>query len=151
MIRMAIMSLAAIGLSATASISTAQEAGSVTAVTGSEGSVVVVRGGETFSLNSGDTLFEGDRIVTREGASIDIKAPGCDRAIPQNSTIVISAGFCEATIASVDQTILAEAGLPASGGGVGAALPIIGGIAGAGGLAAAAGGGGGGSSSPSSP
>lgn len=143
--------LTVIGLSTSLSIAAAQDAGTVAGVTGADGSVVVVRGGETFSLASGDTLFDGDRIVTRDGASIEVNTPGCSRSIPANSTIVIASGFCDATIASVDQTVLAEAGLPTAGGGVGAALPVIGGLAAAGGVAAAAGGGGGGDSAPSSP
>lgn len=152
MLRFALAAITALGVSAGLSPAFAQEAGTVANVTGSEGSVIVVRGGETFSLSAGDTLFKDDKIVTREGGTVNISTPGCDRAIPASSTIVISAGFCEAAIASADQTVLAEAGATAGGGGTGSALPIIGGLVGTGGvLAAASGGGGGGGSGPTSP
>lgn len=126
---------------AAGSLMAASAATSVTATTGETGSVIVVRGGETFSLQSGDPLFDGDRIVTRSDASVDITSDACVRTIPASSTIVIGADFCETIIASAEETILADAGEITTGGGTGAALPILGGLVAAGGAAAAAGGG----------
>jgi len=121
----------------------AYAASSVTATTGEAGTVIVVRGGETFSLAAGDPLFDGDRIVTRAGATVDITTDGCTRTLPETSTIVIDAAFCEAVFASADETVLAAADDIATGGGTGAALPILGAVLVGGGAAAAAGGGGG--------
>ncbi|MEX1250521.1 MAG: hypothetical protein WEA77_04915 [Hyphomonas sp.] len=127
----------------------AHAASSVAATTGEAGSVIVVRGGETFSLVAGDPLFDGDRIVTRAGATVDIAVDGCTRTLPETSTIVIDAAFCEAVFASADQTILAEAGIT-QGATTGAALPILGVLAAGGAVAGAAGGGGGSPPPPTS-
>ena len=140
MIRFMTGCAAAIALSGTLMI--AQAATSVASTTGEEGGVVVVRGGETFALGAGDTLFEGDRIVTRSEATAEITGEACTRTIPASSTIVIGDDFCTVTIASADETILADAGAISEGTGTGALLPILG-IVGAGGAAAAAAGGGG--------
>ncbi|MBI1399425.1 hypothetical protein [Hyphomonas sp.] len=115
---------------------------SVASTTGEAGGVVVARGGETFSLQAGDPLFDGDRIVTRSGASAEISGEACTRTIPELSSLVIADDFCTAVIASADTTILADAGAISEGTGTGALLPLLG-VAGAGGAAAAAGGGGG--------
>ena len=149
MIRNSVIALIAAGVSANLSVAVAQEAGTAVSVTGSDGSVIVLRGGETFSLDDGSTLFDGDKIITRADASVDITVSGCTRTIPANSTIDITSAFCDASIVTVDNTVLADVELPTSGG-TGAALPILGGLGALGGLAAAAGGGGGGGS-PSSP
>ncbi len=128
----------------------AYAAANVTATTGETGSVIVVRGGETFSLLAGDQLFDGDRIVTRAGATVDITTDGCTRTIPEISTIVVDGAFCEAVFASAEETILADAGGISQGGGMGAAMPLaaLGGLAVA---AAASGGKSGGKGKPSSP
>jgi len=148
MSRTIIAGIAAFALSGTFMIAAA--ASSVTAVTGETGSVIVVRGGESFSLQAGDPLFEGDRIVTRTAGTADITTDNCERTIPASSTIVIDAEFCEIVIASADETILADAGEISSGGGVGAAMPLaaLGGLATA---AAASGGRSGGNGRASSP
>lgn len=146
MIRFMTTCAAAIALSGTLMIASAET--SVTSTTGEAGGVVVVRGGETFSLSAGDPLFDGDRIVTRSEATAEIAGEACTRSIPASSTIIIGDDFCTAVIASAEETILADAGAISEGTGTGAALPIIGALAVAGGAAAASGGGGSNASSP---
>jgi hypothetical protein len=148
MIRFMTTCAAAIALSGTLMIASAET--SVTSTTGEAGGVVVVRGGETFSLGAGDPLFEGDRIVTRSEATAEIAGEACTRSIPASSTIIIGDDFCTAVIASADETILADAGEIATGNGIGAAMPLAA-LAGLGTAAAASGGRSGGNGRASSP
>lgn len=125
----------------------AQEAGQATVVTGGDGSVIVMRGGASYSLSSGDAIFAGDRIVTRSGGAVNVEINGCVREIGASSTIVVSDDFCEAVIASTDETILADAEI-IEGATTGSVLPLVGLAVLGGGVAAAAGGGGGGDGAP---
>ena len=120
--------------------------GEVVSTTGGVDATLVIRGGEVFSLTPGSPLFEGDRIVTRVGGTLHIQTPGCLRDMSGSSTVVMNTGFCEATFASADAATLdavstAQAG---AGAGAGAALPVLGGLLAAAGVAGVAGGGGGG-------
>lgn len=123
-------------IAAYAQTSTDPATGEVVATTGDAGSSILIRGGETFSLAPGDQLFDGDRIVTRLGASIELQIDDCTRTLDEGLTIVIDDAFCEAVFASADQTILAEAGIT-QGTTTGALLPVLGGVAVLGGGAAA--------------
>lgn len=140
--------IAGFAVSAISLSAQAQEVGSVTTVTGDTGSVIVVRGSETFSLAAEDVLFEGDQVITQSAGATEITAYECTRTLGALEAITLAPDFCTQVIASVaaDGTILADAAI-AGGGGIGAALPIAG-IVLAGGAAAAAGGGDDGASSP---
>ena len=133
--------IAGFALSAVSLPALAQE-GSVVAVTGDAGSVIVVRGTETFSLAPTDVLFAGDRIITQTTGGTEVTAFGCTRTLASLQSITIAPDFCTQTIASVaaDGTRLADAAI-VEGGGIGAALPLAG-LAAAGAAAGAAGGGG---------
>ena len=133
--------IAGVALSAVSLPALAQE-GSVVAVTGDAGSVIVVRGTETFSLAPTDVLFAGDRIITQTTGGTEVTAFGCTRTLASLQSITIAPDFCTQTIASVaaDGTLLADAAI-VEGGGIGAALPLAG-LAAAGAAAGAAGGGG---------
>lgn len=128
----------------------AQAPVTVGAVSGDAGSVIVVRGTETFSLQAGDELFDGDRIITRQGGTISIQAEGCSRDLTGLQSITVGPDICVQQIASVDQSGLVEGDAAVQGGGVGAAMPLaaLGGLATA---AAASGGRSGGQGRPSSP
>ena len=126
----------------------AQTVVTVGSLSGDLGSVIVVRGTETFSLQAGDQLFDGDRIITRQGGSVSLQAEGCTRDLTGLQSITVGADICVQQIASVDQSGLVQGEEIVGGGGVGAALPVIGGLAALGGAAAAAGGGDDGPSSP---
>ena len=139
-----LMGIASVGLVFSAA---AQEAGEAVTVTGGDGSVIVMRGGESYSLASGDAIFAGDRIVTRSGGGVNVAINGCVREIGASSTIVVSDDFCEAMIASADETMLADAEI-VEGTSTGSVLPLVGLAVLGGGAAAAAGGGGGGDSAP---
>jgi hypothetical protein len=141
--------LCLIGIASVAMVfsASAQEAGQAVTVTGGDGSVIVMRGGESYSLASGDAIFAGDRIVTRSGGSVSVEVNGCVRDIGASSTIVVNDNFCEAVIASADETILADAPI-VEGTSTGSVLPLVGLAVLGGGAAAAAGGGGGGASAP---
>ena len=125
-------------IAAQAQTSADTAAGEVVTTTGDAGSTILIRGGETFSLAAGDQLFDGDRIVTRLGASVELQIDDCTRTLDEGLTIVIDDAFCEAVFASADETILAEAGLTQ---GTAPLLPVLGGAAVIGGGAAALAGG----------
>lgn len=146
LVRISVASLAA---SAFALSAFADQVGSVTAATGEADQVIVVRGNETFSLTTGDVIFEGDQIITRSGGTAEISVADCTRQLGNLEAITVDRDFCTKAIASVDPsgTVLADAAIE-GGSGVGAALPIVGVLAAAG---AAAAGGGGGGDDPSSP
>lgn len=132
-----------VGLAAFAAPAFAQlEGPTVGALEGEMGSVIVMRGAETFSLQTGDSLVEGDIVMTRSNGSVTIvNGTVCSRELGGLQSLTITADMCVQEIAAVDQSGLV-AGDEAVEGGVGAALPIIGGLAALGGAAAAAGGGG---------
>ena len=140
--------IAGVALSAVSLPALAQE-GSVISVTGEAGSVIVVRGIETFALSANNPLFDGDRIITQAAGGTEVTAYGCTKTLKALESITIAADFCNLSVVSVaaDSTVLADAAVVSGGGGVGAALPIIGLVA-AGGAAAAAAGDGDDASSP---
>jgi len=108
----------------------AQELGAAVTVSGDQGSVLVIRGGETFSLSEGDALFEGDKIVTREGGNTVLSAFGCSQTLGPQQTMMMTPQFCSMQPVQV----------AASGGGAGAAGGgAAGGASGAGAGAAAGG------------
>lgn len=145
------LSVAAAAASAFALSAFADAAGSVLSLAGDEGSVIVVRGNETFSLAPGDTIFEGDQIITRSGGTAEITVGNCTRSLGSLESITVAEDFCTRTIASVDTsgTILADAAME-GGSGVGAAMPLAA-LAGLGTAAAASGGRSGGNGRASSP
>lgn len=140
------LALSAISLSALAEEvgAMAEGVGSVKTVTGETGSVIVVRGAETYSLGPNDVLFEGDKIITQSEGATEVTAYGCTQTLAALESITISPDFCTQIVVSVaeDGTVLADAAIVEGTGGVGAALPIAGALLAAGGAAAAAGGGG---------
>ena len=140
--------IAGFAVSAISLSAQAQGVGSVATITGETGSVIVLRGTETFSLSANDVLFEGDQVITQSAGATEVTAFGCTRTLAALQSITLAPDFCTQAIASVaaDATILAEAAI-IEGGGIGAALPIAGLVV-AGGAAAAAGGGDDGASSP---
>lgn len=122
----------------------------VGAISEDAGSVIVMRGSETFSLRSGDMLVEGDVVMTRSNGAVTlVYGETCSRDLGALQSLTITEDFCVRTIASVDQSGVII-GDEAVEGGVGAALPVIGALAVAGGAAAAAGGGDG-DDTPTSP
>jgi hypothetical protein len=132
--------IAGLAVSAMSLSAQAQEVGSVTTVTGDTGSVIVVRGSETFSLAAEDVLFEGDQVITQSAGATEITAYECTRTLGALEAITIAQDFCTQVIASVaeDGTILADAAI-IEGGTVGGILPFAaGGLLAAGGVAAAA-------------
>jgi hypothetical protein len=94
--------LAAQGLACAAN---AQEAnsrvGDVIEIQGPVGSVIVARGTQSYALQTGDALFEGDRIFTRSNGGARLNANGCERKLEASASIVINKELCKATAAVV--------------------------------------------------
>ena len=86
----------------------AQGVGTISAMTGETGSVVVVRGGQTYSLKAGDTVFEGDRIVTRSGGTVTIDAMGCSVPLGASQTAQVGSSFCTAAPQTVTEQVVTE-------------------------------------------
>ena len=117
---------------------------SVSSASEETGSVIVMRGTETLSVKTGDTLIEGDMILTRSEGRVTLSfGDTCSRELSGLQSLTVSADFCERLIADVD------ASAPASGGNVsqevgllsdtsGVVLPAIGVLAGVAIVAAAA-------------
>lgn len=89
--------LASAALAATMAAGTAAAdtvPGTVINTTGDAGSAHIVRAGVIAPLAIGDTLQAGDRLVTREGASVDLQFDGCSATLAEASTVVLGAEFC---------------------------------------------------------
>ena len=68
--------------------------GFVVEMTGDAGTAHIVRSGVITPLASGDTLFSGDRIVTRTGGTVDLEFDGCSATLAEASTVVLGSEFC---------------------------------------------------------
>lgn len=137
--RLSVACIAALFLGSAGAPALAQGIGTVTSLTGEPGSVLVIRDGETFSLSDGDTLFEGDRVVTRSEGNVTLTAFGCEQSLDPEQALTIGADFCD--VAPIQ---MADTTPPEVPPGTGNTLLVAGGaIVGIGAIAAAAGGGGG--------
>lgn len=135
------------------------DTGAVTArdVSTAAGSVILMRGAETFSLREGDVLREGDIVIARSsGAATIVYGETCTRTLGALQSLTIDEKICEQVVAAVDDAGLVvpegvngtEALIEADAAG---AFPWVGALlttGGAVGAAGAAGGGGGGEAGP---
>jgi hypothetical protein len=117
---------------------------SVSSVSEEAGSVLVMRGTETLSVKAGDTLFEGDMILTRSEGRVTLSfGDTCSRELSGLQSLTVSADFCERLIADVDTEASASGGNVSQTAGIlgdtsGVVLPAIGVLAGVAVVAAAA-------------
>ena len=144
---------ALVGLSAApAALAQPTAPGSVTVLATPPGSVLILRGGQTYQLSLGDAIFEGDLIFTRTNGAAQFAIGGCNvRLNGEQSILVKLPDVCTmvpTTLASSDVVGGITVGTGAAGVG---ATPVLLGLLAAGGATAAAVGGAGGSSSPASP
>ena len=79
----------------------AQAAGNIDAMSDEMGSVIVTRGGATYSLVAGDPVFDGDRITTRSNGTVTISANGCTITLEAESSAVVNDAFCNVEIVSL--------------------------------------------------
>lgn len=147
-----ISSTVIIALGLVAGSAFAQGIGTITAISGETGTVIVQRGADTYSLGLNDELFPGDKIVTREGGTVQFSAYGCSVDLEGGSMATLNADFCATTPVTTTAEVLPPAEPVVTG--VTAAsntgLLIGAGLLGAGAIAAAAGSGGG-NDTPASP
>lgn len=62
-----------------------------------------MRGAETFSVKTGDTLVDGDMVLTRaEGRVTLASGDTCSRELSGLQSLTVSADICEQMIASVN-------------------------------------------------
>lgn len=70
------------------------QVGKVVEIEGPQGSVIVVRGSQAYSLVAGDVLFEGDRIVTRSNGVVTISANGCEKTLSPTMSVIVDDELC---------------------------------------------------------
>lgn len=75
--------------------SAAEPVGEVSSVSGPEGAVLVVRGASTYYLSTGDALFAGDKIFTRDQGHVAMIANGCALELAPISAVVVNASLCD--------------------------------------------------------
>jgi len=122
----AAVALSPLGLAPVAQAQTPAVIGSVVSIEGPVGSVLVVRGSQTYSLTVGDVLFEGDQVFTRTMGAVKIQTPGCMKDITSASSIVLGSLFCNAqpvTLAS--SQVVGGVQIGAAAGGVVGATPAL--------------------------
>lgn len=85
----------AVGAVLMGGVAGAADIGSIEQTAGSDGDLIVVRGGETFVLTSGDDVLSGDRIVVRNDGRAVVSAFGCDTDMTSGSTITVSDRMCD--------------------------------------------------------
>lgn len=141
MVKYSSITLAALTALAMVGSAHAQSAGVVASTSGDPGGVLVTRDGETYSILSGDPVFDGDIISTTSSAGAAVSAYGCTVSLRSNRAITLDGAFCDpGAITSVSGSASSSAG---GGGGSAAVLGGVG-LAALVGLAAGGGGGGGG-------
>jgi hypothetical protein len=120
----------------------APEAGKVIEVGGPVGAVIVVRGAQSYELNSGDLLFPGDRIVTRMNGSVKLSVSACEVSVDPTSSIVIDKDVCAVPPLTLAYSTLVIPGSPSladpAAGSVGATPGVLTLLAASGAAAAAA-------------
>jgi hypothetical protein len=123
------------------------EAGKLVSADGPLGSVLVLRGAQTYALVPGDILFMGDRVLTRSNGKAILSASGCEVTLEASASIAINDQFCNAPPVTL---AAAESAAPIAAAPAAPGTPDVGALAGGGLLtalvavgAAAAGSGGG--------
>lgn len=155
------LSVAAMPMALAASPQTAE--GSVVEYIGVPGELIVSRDSIIYYLSTGDELFSGDVLRSRQAEAATIIFRGCEFELPASEDVALDDEFC--AVAAIDEpTMAAIAGAGAGTGasvGVGSGLvaamnsanaPLVvgGAVLSAGGIAATTGGDGGGAGSPTS-
>jgi hypothetical protein len=97
-----------------------QSVGTLTAATAG---TFVSRDGKLIPATAGQTLFVGDRIVTRGQANAKVSFPGCNYAIAPTSVLSVTASTCASAPKSFAQDD--GAGAAGAGGGSGGTGTIV--------------------------
>lgn len=119
------------------------EAGKVIEIGGPLGSVIVLRGAQSYALQTGDLLFDGDRVFTRSNGTAKLVANGCERSLDPAASLVIDKEVCKIapiTLAGGEAAIAAQIASEASAAGaaLGSTPAVLGLLAEGGAVAAAA-------------
>jgi len=115
------MAASVLGAGAAAAYAPA-ELGRVATIDGSDQSVLVVRGSNTYDLAVGDALLNGDQVFTRSNGTATLAFTGCTRDLAAASSLVVSDNVCLAQPIALQS----EAGGGAAAGGGGAAAGGLG-------------------------
>lgn len=90
---------------------------SVGTLTAASDGTLVARGGKLLPAHAGQSLFVGDRVITR-GSSAKLAMPGCDVALQPSSIVSVSASACSAPKSfAADQDSAVAGGATAGGSG----------------------------------
>lgn len=160
MIKLITVGVVAAAIAATSFTALAQKnaEGSVVEYSGIPGELIVSRDGIVYYLSTGEDLFNGDILRSKEGDVATITYRGCTYDLPSNEDVALDDEFCALIVAEEPTMAMAASGgaesiglnLGAVVNSANAPLMVGGVVLSAGGLAAATGGDGGGAGSATS-
>ena len=101
---------------------------SVGTLTAASQGTVVARDGKLLPARAGQSLFVGDRVITR-GSSAKVAMQGCNVALKPTSILSVGTSACAAPKSFAAQDGTDTAGGEAAGGGIGSTGYIIGALA----------------------
>ena len=119
-----ILSLATVLMPALAGAEQNFAEGSVTEYTGLPGELIVSRDSVIYYLSTGDDLFGGDILRSREGETTTIVFRGCEMELPASEDVALDDEFC--VLAAVEEPTMAA--IASTGDGTGVALGAGGGL-----------------------
>lgn len=72
----------------------ADSVGTIVQVSGEQGSVVVLRSGQTIDATPSLELMVNDRVIVRADGSVDVSADGCSLSLTAPAMAVVNDDFC---------------------------------------------------------
>ncbi len=81
----------------------AEPVGEIAAMSGDEGSVIIVRNGQSIEVGPGEGLEPDDRVVVRGNGEATLQAFDCAKTLTAPAMVVMEAGFCDMTIVALEQ------------------------------------------------
>lgn len=98
--------------------------GEITALEGPVGSVLIVRGNQTYSLSVGDKLFPGDQVWTRTNGKVSLKYYTCTANLNNAESITVAQTCAAAAALPVDGSV-GNVAVAATTGGTAAGVPAV--------------------------
>lgn len=113
-----------VGVSGAAMAQSQGPVGQVSALSGPPGSVLVIRGNVTYSLQNGDRLFAGDRVFTRTNGAVQVDYFQCAVSLTGAQSIEVQPDCAAGAVALASDATVGGVAIGTSGGGIGA-TPIL--------------------------
>lgn len=71
--------------------------GKITETIGPENSALILRGTTSLVLSNGDTLLDGDTVVTRANGRVKISLSDCEIDLPEEASLMINEESCQSS------------------------------------------------------